>query len=119
MFAIDDCKTANGVEYCYCNVDLCNGHRKPVTAKHNTFLMPDKISDDEDDDDTEFESSGIGSTPLIHTKDDEDWTTTTTLTNRLNVLTTANPNAHLKSNTSLNKISMFCLPIFMLMLILF
>lgn len=64
--ALDDCKIANGVRYCYCKDDLCN--RQP--AEQIPFLQRGEDEEDEDlrddgddeDDDEEYghEYSGLG-----------------------------------------------------------
>lgn len=61
ILPINDCQTANGVEYCYCNTDLCNKKTGiPIKVKHETLF------DDEDTSDIdEFESSGFGSIDTI------------------------------------------------------
>ncbi|XP_075226291.1 uncharacterized protein LOC142327278 [Lycorma delicatula] len=55
--AMNICKTANKVEYCYCQGELCNGHQRlPQT------LPPSTISSHEDDDEDLTEGSGRGPT---------------------------------------------------------
>lgn len=61
VLSLNDCQTANGVEYCYCADDLCNNRKLiPVPPKHDTFY------DDEDASDMDaFESSGYGASDTI------------------------------------------------------
>lgn len=55
--AIDDCKTANGITYCYCSQDLCNGKQSRIDA-HKAYrdVLINYPSDDED----YSEMSGLG-----------------------------------------------------------
>ncbi|KAF4516793.1 hypothetical protein B566_EDAN004632 [Ephemera danica] len=73
---VDDCKSANGVEYCYCRGEMCNVKSKPLppavplptvpnkpppthpTHPHSFQLQQVKPGDDEDDN---IEGSGGGS----------------------------------------------------------
>lgn len=57
---INDCQTANGVEYCYCTTDLCNDRKVLPSRK-----KPDTLYDDEDTSE-EYESSGYSSIDTIN-----------------------------------------------------
>ncbi|KAG4069685.1 hypothetical protein HA402_014708 [Bradysia odoriphaga] len=61
QLAINDCQTANGVEYCYCTEDLCNKRLiSPIQMKHETFY------DDEDASDMDaFDASGYGASDTV------------------------------------------------------
>ena len=67
MLAIDDCKTANSIQYCYCSQDLCNYSKtKSQNSDAGTSsrdILINYPSDDEDyDDAVELDnSSGMGS----------------------------------------------------------
>ncbi|XP_059619940.1 uncharacterized protein LOC132263936 [Phlebotomus argentipes] len=65
---LNDCQTANGVKYCYCNTDLCNGKLvTPPTRNVNENHRKNHRSHDEDEDITDdedfMEASGLGSDP--------------------------------------------------------
>uniref|UniRef100_A0A7G3B6J0 Uncharacterized protein n=1 Tax=Lutzomyia longipalpis TaxID=7200 RepID=A0A7G3B6J0_LUTLO len=95
---LNDCQTANGVKYCYCNTDLCNGKLvTPPTRNVNENQHKNLHSRDEDDitDDEDFmEASGMGgndpssrnSGRNIHNSYDDSWSTSN------NPLTTRHPN---------------------------
>lgn len=68
---MNDCQTANGIEYCYCTEDLCNKKKViPTRMHHDTFY------DDEDASDG-FESSGYGARDTISDGAAETTVTTT------------------------------------------
>lgn len=49
IIALEDCKVANKVSYCYCSTDLCNGE---MIIRANDFT-------NNDDEDSETEGSGF------------------------------------------------------------
>lgn len=92
---INDCQTANGIEYCYCNTDLCNKKKEiPIKTKHET-LFDDEDTSDMDD----FESSGYSSIDTIL-----DETMETTISTSLVIPKIESPSS-LPSATVLTKIT--------------
>lgn len=63
---INDCKSANGVKYCYCSSDLCNGKYTPPPTSQPIDIIDEHdrksfMSDDED----LMEASGSKETTLF------------------------------------------------------
>lgn len=73
LYGINDCQTANGIKYCYCNANRCNGKATITTSNRpSSSVNPNKIdhrrnpilreADDEDyvdNDDDDIEGSGF------------------------------------------------------------
>lgn len=58
---IDDCKTANGITYCYCSQDLCNGKQSRADAhKASRDLLTNGNNNYPSDDEDYAEMSGHG-----------------------------------------------------------
>lgn len=69
--AINDCKVANGIHYCFCSgSDLCNGNVSQSLARTTARPMPQPRN--EDDEDELPEGSGGG---FLHTRADDSPTT--------------------------------------------
>lgn len=112
---IDDCKKANGVHYCYCNHQLCNGENaESIIEKYGDG----DTNDDENDDYVENEEAGSGSDqeddddnyPNTSRKIDSSETSThggTTEHNKIAILsvstTTAQPTINKAVNSNLSR----------------
>lgn len=67
LLPINDCKTANGVQYCYCNTPLCNLRQGYSTASKQNHILTDDNTDDEDIiGDIDEEASGSYGNENIH-----------------------------------------------------
>ncbi|GAB0093725.1 hypothetical protein DMENIID0001_088990 [Sergentomyia squamirostris] len=109
---LNDCQTANGVKYCYCNTDLCNGKLvTPPTRNVNEHLHRSTHHEHDDDitDDEDFmEASGMGNDPtsretdrnsLENNYDDSAWSTANVpLTTRHPTNSKTSNSAHIYAN---------------------
>lgn len=100
--ALNDCKTANGIQYCYCNEDLCNRHHQESDDEDYedySGMGPDQDSNQRSDDDEEEGGRGGGlatrsdkSDTDLHFRDD----------NKLS-MPSSGANAQIMSKVVLNK----------------
>ncbi|XP_055698363.1 uncharacterized protein LOC129798903 [Phlebotomus papatasi] len=72
---LNDCQTANGVKYCYCNTDLCNGKlvtpptRNVNENRQKNHRAPADEDEDITDDEDFMEASGMGNDPMSREND--------------------------------------------------